>query len=101
VFLSLQALWVCHDLLFASCRRDLDQIYRMLICNDLQKAGIYTGKKFIAICYFFGYQARGSFHCNFDCHDANVSASMFFVLAPCAFVQFPNSIVAPTNFMAT
>ncbi len=35
VFLSLQALWACLDLLFASCFRDLNQIYKMFICNNL------------------------------------------------------------------
>lgn len=35
--------------------------------NRRTKAGIYTGKKFNAICHFFGYQARGSLPSNFDC----------------------------------
>ncbi|KAI5063277.1 hypothetical protein GOP47_0021824 [Adiantum capillus-veneris] len=35
--------------------------------NRRTKAGTYTGKKFNAICHFFGYQARGSLPSNFDC----------------------------------
>lgn len=35
--------------------------------NRRTKAGVYTGKKFNAICHFFGYQARGSLPSNFDC----------------------------------
>lgn len=35
--------------------------------NNRLKSGQYTGKKFNAICHFFGYQARGSLPSNFDC----------------------------------
>eukprot|EP00252_Welwitschia_mirabilis_P013359 TRINITY_DN29422_c0_g1_i1.p1 TRINITY_DN29422_c0_g1~~TRINITY_DN29422_c0_g1_i1.p1 ORF type:complete len:612 (+),score=138.07 TRINITY_DN29422_c0_g1_i1:180-2015(+) len=35
--------------------------------NRRQKLGQYTGKKFNAICHFFGYQARGSLPSDFDC----------------------------------
>lgn len=38
-----------------------------------QKEGIYKGKKFNAICHFFGYQARGSLPSKFDCDYAYVS----------------------------
>lgn len=39
----------------------------------VQKAGLYQGKKFNGITYFFGYQARGSLPSNFDCCYAYVS----------------------------
>ncbi|KAL0795098.1 hypothetical protein Bca101_066475 [Brassica carinata] len=35
--------------------------------NKRLKEGTYTGKKFNAICHFFGYQARGSLPSKFDC----------------------------------
>ncbi|XP_057837529.2 pyrophosphate--fructose 6-phosphate 1-phosphotransferase subunit alpha [Cryptomeria japonica] len=35
--------------------------------NRRLKSGEYTGKKFNAICHFFGYQARGALPSNFDC----------------------------------
>eukprot|EP00249_Psilotum_nudum_P007540 c20642_g1_i1 orf=334-2157(-) len=35
--------------------------------NRRMKAGTYKGKKFNAICHFFGYQARGSLPSVFDC----------------------------------
>uniref|UniRef100_U5GK69 Pyrophosphate--fructose 6-phosphate 1-phosphotransferase subunit alpha n=1 Tax=Populus trichocarpa TaxID=3694 RepID=U5GK69_POPTR len=38
----------------------------------LQKEGTYKGKKFNAICHFFGYQARGSLPSKFDCDYAYV-----------------------------
>lgn len=38
-----------------------------------QKEGTYKGKKFNAICHFFGYQARGSLPSKFDCDYAYVS----------------------------
>jgi pyrophosphate--fructose-6-phosphate 1-phosphotransferase len=40
--------------------------------NKRLKAGIYKGKKFNAICHFFGYQARGSLPSKFDCDYAFV-----------------------------
>ncbi|MQL69626.1 hypothetical protein Taro_001938 [Colocasia esculenta] len=40
--------------------------------NKRLKEGIYTGKKFNAICHFFGYQARGSLPSKFDCDYAYV-----------------------------
>uniref|UniRef100_A0A2P2MDS8 Uncharacterized protein MANES_18G001100 n=1 Tax=Rhizophora mucronata TaxID=61149 RepID=A0A2P2MDS8_RHIMU len=36
------------------------------------KEGTYKGKKFNAICHFFGYQARGSLPSKFDCDYAYV-----------------------------
>ncbi|KAK1259681.1 Pyrophosphate--fructose 6-phosphate 1-phosphotransferase subunit alpha [Acorus gramineus] len=41
--------------------------------NKRQKEGTYKGKKFNAICHFFGYQARGSLPSKFDCDYAYVS----------------------------
>ncbi|GAA0171203.1 hypothetical protein Leryth_000287 [Lithospermum erythrorhizon] len=40
--------------------------------NKRSKEGTYTGKKFNAICHFFGYQARGSLPSKFDCDYAYV-----------------------------
>ncbi|KAI3517927.1 hypothetical protein L1887_06172 [Cichorium endivia] len=40
--------------------------------NKRQKEGLYKGKKFNAICHFFGYQARGSLPSKFDCDYAYV-----------------------------
>ncbi|WCJ44778.1 Pyrophosphate--fructose 6-phosphate 1-phosphotransferase subunit alpha [Euphorbia peplus] len=40
--------------------------------NRRQKEGTYKGKKFNAICHFFGYQARGSVPSKFDCDYAYV-----------------------------
>ncbi|KAJ4817776.1 Pyrophosphate--fructose 6-phosphate 1-phosphotransferase subunit alpha [Rhynchospora pubera] len=40
--------------------------------NRRLKEGIYKGKKFNAICHFFGYQARGSLPSKFDCDYAYV-----------------------------
>ncbi|CAM8974878.1 unnamed protein product [Rhodiola kirilowii] len=40
--------------------------------NKRSKEGTYKGKKFNAICHFFGYQARGSLPSKFDCDYAYV-----------------------------
>ncbi|GLT35302.1 hypothetical protein SLA2020_097690 [Shorea laevis] len=40
--------------------------------NKRHKEGKYKGKKFNAICHFFGYQARGSLPSKFDCDYAYV-----------------------------
>ncbi|KAK7407752.1 hypothetical protein VNO78_09804 [Psophocarpus tetragonolobus] len=40
--------------------------------NKRTKEGTYKGKKFNAICHFFGYQARGSLPSKFDCDYAYV-----------------------------
>lgn len=42
------------------------------LCCFEQKEGTYKGKKFNAICHFFGYQARGSLPSKFDCDYAYV-----------------------------
>lgn len=41
----------------------------------LQKEGTYNGKKFNAICHFFGYQARGALPSKFDCDYGYVGLS--------------------------
>ncbi|AQK54729.1 Pyrophosphate--fructose 6-phosphate 1-phosphotransferase subunit alpha 2 [Zea mays] len=41
--------------------------------NRRLKEGTYKGKKFNAICHFFGYQARGALPSKFDCDYAYVS----------------------------
>ncbi|WOK95312.1 pyrophosphate--fructose 6-phosphate 1-phosphotransferase subunit alpha-like [Canna indica] len=40
--------------------------------NRRMNEGLYKGKKFNAICHFFGYQARGSLPSKFDCDYAYV-----------------------------
>ncbi|XP_020265420.1 pyrophosphate--fructose 6-phosphate 1-phosphotransferase subunit alpha-like isoform X3 [Asparagus officinalis] len=40
--------------------------------NKRTKEGTYKGKKFNAICHFFGYQARGALPSKFDCDYAYV-----------------------------
>lgn len=40
--------------------------------NKRTKEGTYKGKKFNAVCHFFGYQARGSLPSKFDCDYAYV-----------------------------
>ncbi|KAG6422925.1 hypothetical protein SASPL_113307 [Salvia splendens] len=50
---------------------------RLIFCSldtriFLQEEGTYKGKKFNAICHFFGYQARGSLPSKFDCDYAYV-----------------------------
>uniref|UniRef100_A0A0D9WPV9 Pyrophosphate--fructose 6-phosphate 1-phosphotransferase subunit alpha n=1 Tax=Leersia perrieri TaxID=77586 RepID=A0A0D9WPV9_9ORYZ len=40
--------------------------------NKRLKEGTYKGKKFNAICHFFGYQARGALPSKFDCDYAYV-----------------------------
>jgi len=53
-------------------------LYTFVHCAKLvlhfQKEGTYKGKKFNAICHFFGYQARGSLPSKFDCDYAYVSS---------------------------
>ncbi|KAK4389987.1 Pyrophosphate--fructose 6-phosphate 1-phosphotransferase subunit alpha [Sesamum angolense] len=42
------------------------------VISSERKKGTYKGKKFNAICHFFGYQARGSLPSKFDCDYAYV-----------------------------
>ncbi|XP_022769461.1 pyrophosphate--fructose 6-phosphate 1-phosphotransferase subunit alpha isoform X2 [Durio zibethinus] len=54
---------------------ETEKLLAHLVENDMskrQKAGTYKGKKFNAICHFFGYQARGSLPSKFDCDYAYV-----------------------------
>ncbi|KAF3331238.1 pyrophosphate-fructose-6-phosphate1-phosphotransferase alpha subunit [Carex littledalei] len=44
--------------------------------NRRLKEGTYKGKKFNAICHFFGYQARGSLPSKFDCDYAYVDGKI-------------------------
>ncbi|KAI4321692.1 hypothetical protein MLD38_035042 [Melastoma candidum] len=46
--------------------------------NKRLKEGTYKGKKFNAICHFFGYQARGSLPSKFDCDYAYVLGHICF-----------------------
>ncbi|KAK1266705.1 Pyrophosphate--fructose 6-phosphate 1-phosphotransferase subunit alpha [Acorus gramineus] len=45
--------------------------------NKRMKEGTYKGKKFNAICHFFGYQARGSLPSKFDCDYAYLSNRIY------------------------
>ncbi|XP_020596774.1 pyrophosphate--fructose 6-phosphate 1-phosphotransferase subunit alpha-like [Phalaenopsis equestris] len=54
---------------------ETEKLLAYLVENELNKRtkeGKYKGKKFNAICHFFGYQARGSLPSKFDCDYAYV-----------------------------
>ncbi|KAF5955864.1 hypothetical protein HYC85_008720 [Camellia sinensis] len=66
--------------------------------NKRLKEGTYKGKKFNAICHFFGYQARGSLPSKFDCDYAYVcSGSRLHYLSSLVFIinSFPFSLTMP------
>ncbi|GJN28893.1 hypothetical protein PR202_gb17065 [Eleusine coracana subsp. coracana] len=54
---------------------ETEKLLAQLVENEMnkrQKEGTYKGKKFNAICHFFGYQARGALPSKFDCDYAYV-----------------------------
>ncbi|URD91681.1 Pyrophosphate--fructose 6-phosphate 1-phosphotransferase subunit [Musa troglodytarum] len=54
---------------------ETEKLFAQLVGTEMNrrmKEGIYKGKKFNAICHFFGYQARGSLPSKFDCDYAYV-----------------------------
>lgn len=54
---------------------ETEKLLAQLVENEMNKRlkeGTYKGKKFNAICHFFGYQARGALPSKFDCDYAYV-----------------------------
>ncbi|OAY63979.1 Pyrophosphate--fructose 6-phosphate 1-phosphotransferase subunit alpha [Ananas comosus] len=54
---------------------ETEKLIAQLVEKEMEartKSGAYKGKKFNAICHFFGYQARGSLPSKFDCDYAYV-----------------------------
>ncbi|XP_010932134.2 pyrophosphate--fructose 6-phosphate 1-phosphotransferase subunit alpha [Elaeis guineensis] len=54
---------------------EIEKLLAQLVETEMNKRlkdGTYKGKKFNAICHFFGYQARGSLPSKFDCDYAYV-----------------------------
>ncbi|KAF7108170.1 hypothetical protein CFC21_108695 [Triticum aestivum] len=54
---------------------ETEKLLAQLVETEINKRleeGTYKGKKFNAICHFFGYQARGALPSNFDCDYAYV-----------------------------
>ncbi|KAG6543305.1 hypothetical protein Mapa_015219 [Marchantia paleacea] len=63
---------------------EMEKLLAQLVDTEItrrNKAGTYKGKKFNAICHFFGYQARGSLPSNFDSTYANALGHVAFHLA--------------------
>jgi pyrophosphate--fructose-6-phosphate 1-phosphotransferase len=63
---------------------ETEKLLAQLVDREMTRrtaAGIYKGKKFNAICHFFGYQARGSLPSNFDCTYAYALGKVAFYLA--------------------
>ncbi|XP_010539758.1 PREDICTED: pyrophosphate--fructose 6-phosphate 1-phosphotransferase subunit alpha 2-like [Tarenaya hassleriana] len=54
---------------------ETEKLLAYLVENEMNrrlKEGTYKGKKFNAICHFFGYQARGALPSKFDCDYAYI-----------------------------
>lgn len=62
---------------------ETEKLLAQLVETEMEaraKNGTYNGKKFNAICHFFGYQARGSLPSKFDCEYANALGNVAYHL---------------------